>query len=358
MIVALSLCTLTLPATAVLTQDCSKMPSLKAKRLCKEQQQQQQKLKQKQQKDPEEEWNFESFDTLVEVKELTEDITTETQPVLATSPQPPTEKGPRIYTVPPSTTPRDLFAEDLPNCDELVDEEPEEGFNCVKVVVEPPEIRWRDTVMERLLSQLWEDYQSRLNFNPELYGISLDPLKVDPLLSKGGISENVATPALSADLTMNNIQIHGISSIYLSESLVTRSESLSDMDLKMQFSFDTFSVNGTYSLQGWLGWFKMDSMGIQPFEISVTNATISPRVRLDTSLEGDRAGCGKDGRVRITEMEIPLKYDDISFNLHNLGTFYNTAVNALGIYLIKTQEEALVWLLKEMVKREVNSLIC
>jgi hypothetical protein len=29
------------------------------------------------------------------------------------------------------------------------------------------------------------------------------------------------------------------------------------MDLKMQFSFDTFSANGSYSLQGWLGWFKV-----------------------------------------------------------------------------------------------------
>ena len=32
-----------------------------------------------------------------------------------------------------------------------------------------------------------------------------------------------------------------------------------------------------------------------------------------------RSACGADGQVRITEMEIPLKYDDISFNLHNLG---------------------------------------
>jgi hypothetical protein len=45
------------------------MPSLKAKRLCKQQQLQQQQQKQ-QQKDPEDEWNFDSFDTLVEVKEL------------------------------------------------------------------------------------------------------------------------------------------------------------------------------------------------------------------------------------------------------------------------------------------------
>jgi hypothetical protein len=42
-------------------------------------------------------------------------------------------------------------------------------------------------------------------------------VQIDPLLSKGGISQDVATPALTAQLTMNNIQIHGISSIYLSE---------------------------------------------------------------------------------------------------------------------------------------------
>ena len=47
-------------------------------------------------------------------------------------------------------------------------------------------------------------------------------VQIDPLLSKGGISETVATPALSAELSMNNIQIHGISSIYLSEVSIHR----------------------------------------------------------------------------------------------------------------------------------------
>jgi hypothetical protein len=50
--------------------------------------------------------------------------------------------------------------------------------------------------------------------------VTIVDVQIDPLLSKGGINENVATPALSAQLSMNNIQIHGISSIYLSE--VTR----------------------------------------------------------------------------------------------------------------------------------------
>jgi hypothetical protein len=34
-----------------------------------------------------------------------------------------------------------------------------------------------------------------------------------------------------------------------------------------------------------------------------------------------RSVCGTSGDVRITDMEIPLKYDDISFNLHNLGKY-------------------------------------
>ena len=59
-------------------KDCSKIPSLKAKRLCKQQQEeQQQQQRQQQQKNPEDEWNFESFDTLVEVKELTGEKTIE-----------------------------------------------------------------------------------------------------------------------------------------------------------------------------------------------------------------------------------------------------------------------------------------
>jgi hypothetical protein len=49
-------------------KDCSKIPSLKAKRLCTQQQQQQQQQKQQLRED---EWDFGSFDTLVEVKEFT-----------------------------------------------------------------------------------------------------------------------------------------------------------------------------------------------------------------------------------------------------------------------------------------------
>jgi hypothetical protein len=44
-----------------------------------------------------------------------------------------------------------------------------------------------------------------------------------------------------------------------------------------------------------------------------------------------RSVCGTGGDVRITDMEIPLKYDDISFNLHNLGKYAFTTFTVCNV---------------------------
>ena len=64
------------------------------------------------------------------------------------------------------------------------------------------------------------------------------------------------------------------------------------------------------------------------------------------------------GNVVITEIRFPLKYDDVDFKFQNLGDMANTVVNAAGIYFLQTQEELLVGAIRNIVKENVNSLIC
>ena len=68
--------------------------------------------------------------------------------------------------------------------------------------------------------------------------------------------------------------------------------------------------------------------------------------------------CGPDGNVLITEISLPLEYDDIDFKFANLGAFANTVVNGVGIYFLQTQEETMIRQLRQAIKQEVNSLIC
>jgi len=267
--------------------------------------------------------------------------------------------GPVIFEI-PGTTEASWLEEDLPECSELM-----EGFDdmdeCKNTTEPEPIIRWRDMVFERLVNQTWQDTQNKIHQSKSISGVYLDPLVVDKLVGSSPTLEiSQSSMMYSADLKMLNIQVFGLSTIYLSEVLVTRAQNLYDFDMKAVFSFDKLSANGTYNLNGTLGgWFgtSFSSDGDRPFDVDIVNATITPRVKLDTTDES-KFDCGENGDVLITDIEIPFNYDDISINFANLGYGYNAVINGLSIFILKTQEEALVTFLKDFIKGQVNSLIC
>lgn len=268
-------------------------------------------------------------------------------------------EGPITFEI-PGTTQASWLEDELPECSELM-----EGFDdmdaCKNSTEPEPIIRWRDMVFERLINQTWQDTQIKIHQNSSIGGVLLDPLMVDKLAGKTPTLDiSQSSMMYSADLKMWNIQVHGLSTIYLSEVLVTRAQNLYDLDMKVVFSFDKLSANGTYNLNGTLGgWFgtSFTSDGDQSFDVDIVNATITPRVMLDTTDES-KFDCGKNGDVLITEIEIPFNYDDISINFANLGYGYNAVINGLSIFILKTQEELLVSFLKDSIKEQVNSLIC
>ena len=133
--------------------------------------------------------------------------------------------------------------------------------------------------------------------------------------------------------------------------------------------------------------FKIDSGGAQPFSVEIVNATLSPKIKFDTTRDYrsvDKApghntnsinscqfvvvvnyfesmfrfGCGTEDGVIISDIGFPLKYDDITFNFENLGAFLNTVVNGVGVYLIESNQETIVNAVKSEIKKHANSLIC
>lgn len=264
----------------------------------------------------------------------------------------------------------DPFDEDfgsfLPPCNSLFEVDRRPGDNCDNTTVEEPEIRYSDPIFERLIAQVWADFQYKLNNEAQLYGVVLDPFDVDAKLPKS-IDLQQQGAGYSANVTMRDIKMYGLSGINLDSVEVTRAENLTDFRARIVFGFDHLEINGTYALKGYFGWWELDSQGEQPFSIKMINATLAYEMDIDLISPDDWTArqCSPletmetaTDNVLIEGINIPLRYDDIDFKFNNLGTFANTVVNGVGIYFLQTQEEFLVGEIRKAIKKNVNSLIC
>jgi len=244
----------------------------------------------------------------------------------------------------------------LPECStlEATDIQP-----CKNTTEPVPVIRWRDIVFEKLIQQSWNDVQTDISDDNMFQGVNLEPLMVDHLVGTSPtVTTTQSTLTYTVDLDMWDIQVNGLSSVYLSEVLVTRAQNLYDLDIMAEFTIDEMSVNGMYNLNGsYLGWFgsSFTSGGDQKFEVSISNATLTPRVVLDTS---DLSPCGEIGDVMITQMELPFDYDDFSISFDGLGYGLNTVLNGVSIFVMQTQQQNMENAVKETIKGYVHSLIC
>ena len=60
----------------------------------------------------------------------------------------------------------------------------------------------------------------------------------------------------------------------------------------------------------------------------------------------------------LENINIPLRYDDITFEFNNLGLIGNTAMNVIGPTLLLEQEAVLVEEFRKLIKQNISSLIC
>lgn len=251
--------------------------------------------------------------------------------------------------------------EDLPPCFSLMTWEIEDGVPCNNDSSLIPEVRYQDKIFQRLVRQIWSDYQAMLNNEGMIYGIPIDPMDVDSKLPQPLDIKTVGT-GYSADVKMHGIKMYGLSLINLRDCDVTRNENMTDFDISVTFEFDSLGLNGTYSLKGLVAFWKLDSKGEQNFSITMVNATITYRMKFNLSdgnqIFGQTCDETYDGNVLITDLQLRLRYDDIDFRFENLGSFANNVVNSIGMYILRTQEEMLVSKIKDVIKKEVNSLIC
>ncbi|CAB4061796.1 unnamed protein product [Lepeophtheirus salmonis] len=121
----------------------------------------------------------------------------------------------------------------LPPCDDLAPwelEDPDVKCDNRTTSKEPDEIRLHDTIFEKLIEQIWIDYQTALNNEGGLYGVKIDPLDVDSKLPEP-IDLTTSGAGYQAKIQMSAIKAYGLSTIRIRDISVTRNENLTDLDL-------------------------------------------------------------------------------------------------------------------------------
>jgi len=154
-------------------------------------------------------------------------------------------ENPITYQVPVTTTQSNFMDDDGEVlCSDLM-----EGFddmsNCKNETEPELEVRWRDVVFEKLIRQSWRDTQNQINQNKTYAGVTLEPLILDKIVpTQPPVDISESSFAYSADLKMWDIEVQGLSKIYMSQALVTRSKNLFDFDVNVQLKFDKLKLKG------------------------------------------------------------------------------------------------------------------
>jgi len=245
----------------------------------------------------------------------------------------------------------------LPPCSELLPIDIERGFKCYN----DTEVWTRDPVMEKTLTQLWKSFDPMGSGGNGIsldlgIGSSIDPLHLTEVLpGSGALHVDRETSYFAADLWLWGVSIYGLSEAYLNDVIITRNKDLTEMNIAIEFRLDQLQANGTYNVTGWLGfeWIPLESNGQQPFTAALLNGTLSPQITIDTDAECDEAG-----EAKITELNIPLVYDTLTFDMENLDKAFDTVIQGILVVLLETQNMLAVAALRAMIAQSVGSLMC
>ena len=83
------------------------------------------------------------------------------------------------------------------------------------------------------------------------------------------------------------------------------------------------------------------------------NVSASSQITIDTDAECDEAG-----EAKITELNIPLVYDTLTFDMENLDKAFDTVIQGILVVLLETQNMLAVAALRAMIAQSVGSLMC
>ena len=138
---------------------------------------------------------------------------------------------------------------------------------------------------------------------------------------------------------------------------ILRSVDLKEMEIALKFAMDDLMMNGTYNATGHLGTFwlqlPMDSEGDRPFEATLLNASLVPKINIDAE-----AACDPERNARITTFNIPLLYDGVSSTFENLDPAFETVIQGIMIFILETQNIVLTTAIQSFLATTISNIMC
>merc|ERR1719193_333725 len=217
--------------------------------------------------------------------------------------------------------------------------------------------KFSDEVWEQMIRQAWVDIVRAINRDKALYGVSLMPLLIDPLMNEP-IAINTTLLGYEIEFLMWNISIAGLQDIQLEKLLLEREESLKNVDTVAILDIGNLSISGRYQYNakytGWVwGMSDMSSEGAQNFNVDMTGAKFLVELGMDVV-----DGCNRTQNLVITKVALPLEYITIDFNFENIGTVLGSAVSIIGELALEFSKGIIVDLVKDAVQSEISSMVC
>ena len=97
----------------------------------------------------------------------------------------------------------------------------------------------------------------------------------------------------------------------------------------------------------------LDSGGDQPWQAKLVNCSLVVKIVVDAE-----ADCDEEGDAKITELDIPLVYETIVFNMEKLDKSFDTVIQGILVMVIKAQNIAAVSALRSLISSSISTLMC
>jgi len=228
---------------------------------------------------------------------------------------------------------------------------------ALQIVSQEEEVFTSDQIWEQMIRQAWLDIVNTINRDKALYGVSLKPLLLEPLLGVPiSISEDMA--GYHVDLAMWNISIHGLDTLNLERLTLERGEALNNLRERSIIDIGNLTVQGMYQYTAQCtNWFciisDFDSEGEQPFRIDMIGAKLNIIIKFDTV-----TGCGATHNLVLKDIQLPIDYDNIVFDFTNIGSVLGSIVDTIGNLALSFSQSIIRSGVEDVLRREVPSLLC
>lgn len=238
------------------------------------------------------------------------------------------------------------------NC---LDLDPSSNCTAANVTVVPLD---RDQLLEGLVKQAWSELKAK-SFSPDFTSIQIDPLDMRDHMNSS-ISFQQTTTLYSADLNISRMVIEGLSRMEMLYTEIYRDENLTMINMNTGLTIDVLTVTGDYSLKGSFGWWDLDSNGVKPFSIFVSDMTWTPELEVKILNESAHwaQNCFTDYGIALTEIGLPSSYSNATFVFEGIGSFANSVINGLGAYILQTHGDILVQQLKTKLEEADFNVVC